>query len=103
MDDAPNFGELAVKQRVRIEIARRAQRAFDNLSLEIGDDKVSGGQGGVIDSAGLDHHEGLGSGPVDTADVSKGVRREAAASDLLIGAKDLLAKRFKQHNGLELG
>ena len=50
VNDASDFGKLPVEQSMRIEIARRDQRTLDDLAIEIGDDKVSGGQGGVIDS-----------------------------------------------------
>jgi hypothetical protein len=42
VDDAADLRKFAVEQRVRIEIARRAQRALDDVAIEIGDDKVGG-------------------------------------------------------------
>ena len=94
VDDAADLRKFAVKQGMGVEIARRAQVAFDDLAVEIGDDQIGGSEGGVIDAAGLDDHER--SGPVDTcttdaAGVAEGVRGEAAAGDFLIGFKNLLA------------
>ena len=102
MNDAADLRKLAVKQRVRIEIARWAQRALDDFAIEIGDDEVGSGQSGVIHAAGLDDHQRLGAAAVDTAGVPESVRRKAAAGDLLVGAENLFAKRFEQHGSSRL-
>ena len=88
----PICGKFAVEQRVRVEIARWAQRAFDDFAIEIGDHQVGGRQRGVIHAAGLDDDERLRARAVDSAGVAEGVRRKAAAGDLLVGMKDLFAK-----------
>ena len=36
----PICGKLAVEQRVRVQIARGPQRAFDNLAVEVGHHQV---------------------------------------------------------------
>ena len=59
VDDATDLREFAVKQGVGIEIARRAQAAFDDVAFEIGNDQVRGGEGRVVDAAGLDDHKRL--------------------------------------------
>ena len=80
-----------------IEIARRAQGAFDDFAVKIGDDEVCGGELGVFNAAGLDHDQGFGAGAVDSAGVAEGVGSEAAAGDLLVGIEDFLAEMSKQH------
>ena len=94
---AANLGKLAIEQRVRVEIAGGAERAFHDFAVEIGDDKVGGRQRCVVDTAGFDDDQRLGTGAVDAAGVAEGVRGEAAAGDLLIGVEDLLAKGFEKH------
>ena len=93
----PICGKFAIKQSVRVEIARWAQRTFDDVAVEIGDHKLVGLEAGVIDAAGLDDHEGLDAKSVDAAGVPKGVGREAAARDFLVGVEHLFAKGFEEH------
>jgi hypothetical protein len=92
---------------VGIEIARGAQLALDDVAVEIGDDQVGGGQGGVIDAAGLDDDKrppasagGIRTGNIramNAAGVAEGVGREAAAGDFPVGEEDLFAEGFEQH------
>jgi hypothetical protein len=97
VDDAANGGEFAIEEGVGVEIARWAQVAFDDFSIEIGDDHVRGGERAVVDATGLDDTERLGTGSVDSAGVAEGVRSEAAAGDFKVGVEDLFAKRFEEH------
>jgi hypothetical protein len=98
VNDAADLGELAVEQSVGVEIAGRVERAFDNFAVEIGDDQIGGGERGVIDAAGLDDDEGFRAGSVDSTCVAKGVGRQAATSDFLVGMEDLFAERLEQHD-----
>jgi hypothetical protein len=91
VNDAADLGEFAVKQGMGVEIAGGAERAFDNLALEIGDDQVGGCEGGVINATGLDDDERLRTRAIHTAGIAKGVRGETAAGDFLIGAENLVA------------
>ena len=97
VDDAADLWELAVEERVRVEIAGRTQGALDDFAVEVGDDQVFRLERGVIDAAGLDDDQGLGAGTVDAAGVAEGVGSKAAAGDFLVGVEDLFAKRFEQH------
>ena len=97
VDDAADLRKLAVEQGVRVQVARRAQGAFDDFAVQVGDDQVGGGERGVIDSAGLDDHQRLSAAAVDAAGVAEGVRRQAAAGDLPVGVEHLFTKRGEQH------
>lgn len=61
VDHAADLGELAVEEGVSIEIAGRTKMAVDNPAFQIGHDEVGGGERSVINPAGLDDHQGLGS------------------------------------------
>ena len=37
----PICGKFAIEERVRVEVARGPQRAFDDFAVEVGDDQVS--------------------------------------------------------------
>jgi hypothetical protein len=92
MDDAADLREFAIEEGVGIEVAGGAEGAFDDFAIKVGDDEVGGGKGGVVDAAGLDDDEGLGTGAVDAAGIAEGVGCEAAAGDFLVGLEDLLAE-----------
>ena len=53
--------------------------AFDDFAVQVGDDQIGGGEGGVVNSAGLDDDEWLRSRAIDTAGIAKGMRGKAAA------------------------
>jgi hypothetical protein len=91
MDDAAELGKFAVEQGMGVEIAGGAEAAFDDGAVEIGDDEVGGGEGGVVDATGLDDDEGPVAAAVDTAGIAEGVGREAAAGNFLVGFENLLA------------
>ena len=74
-----------------VEVAGGSQVTFDDLPIEIGDDQVVEGEGGIIDSTGLDDNQRLGAGAIDAAGIAESVRSEAATGYFLIGAKNLLA------------
>src|ERR1035438_3088708 len=97
VDHAADLRKLAIEQSVRIQVARRTQPAFDDLAVKIGNDQVGGCHRGVIDAAGLDHHQWFEAGAINAADVAEGVRSQAAASDFAVGLKDLFAQGVKKH------
>ena len=100
VDDAADLGKLAVEVGMRVQVARGAKRAFDDFAFEVGDNEVAGCHGNIVDAAGLDDDERLGTGAVDATGVAEGVRSKAAAGDFLIGAKDLLAKVGEEHGNV---
>jgi hypothetical protein len=53
VNDAADGGEFAVKEEVSVEIGGRAQVAFENSAVEIGEDYVGGREFGVADALGL--------------------------------------------------
>jgi len=98
MDDATDLGKFAVEEQVGVEVAGGVECAFDDGAVEAREDEVACGERGVADTAGLDGHEGLFAGTVDsatfdTAGVAEGMDGESAARDFLVGVQDLFAKR----------
>jgi hypothetical protein len=100
VNDSANLGKLSVEQGVGVQVAGGPQRTFDNFSVEVGNHQVGRCQGGIIHATGLDHHQGLRAGAVDSAGIAKGMWRQAAARNLLVGVKHLIAKGGKQHGGI---
>lgn len=97
VNDASNRWEFAIEESVGIKIAGRAKGAFDDIPVEIGDDEIASGEGGVVDSTGLDDDERLGAVTVDAARIPEGMRGEAATGDFAIGLEYLMAERFQKH------
>ena len=95
--DGADGGELAVEQRVGVEVGGGTEVAFDDLAVEVGDDHVAGLELVVVDAGGLDDDEALLA--VDAGGVAEGVEHEAAADELEVGFEDLFAKFFEQHDG----
>lgn len=91
--DRADSRELAVEEQMRGEVRRRAEIAFDDFAVEIGDDHVLGLHGLVREAAGLDGDEA--SLAVDAADVAESVKNEAAADQFEVGLKDLGAEIVK--------
>jgi hypothetical protein len=86
MDDAADGREFAIEMEMSGEVGGWAQRAFDDFSVEIGDDKIGRLHGLVRHAAGLDGDEA--GGAVDAAGVAEGVEDESAAYDFEICFKD---------------
>ena len=59
--------------------------------------RSAGVKGGVIDAAGFDDDQRLGSGAVNATGIAEGVRSQAAAGNLLVGVEDLFAECFEHH------
>ena len=59
VNDAADLGKLAIEQGVGVEVAGRVQGALDDFAVQVGDDQVGRGEGGIVYAAGLDDDEGL--------------------------------------------
>lgn len=102
MDDTADLSELAVEGGVRVEVAGRAESAFDDFALEISNDEVGWGKRIVVDAAGFDDDQGLSAGtvhsrPFNAAGVAEGVGSEASSGDFLVGAEHLFAEFGQEH------
>jgi hypothetical protein len=95
MHDRADGRELAIEQRVRVEIGGRSKVAFDDLAVEVGDDHVARAELGVVDAGGLDDDEALVA--VDARGVAEGVKHKAATNEFEVGLEDLFTKLFEQH------
>ena len=57
--DGADGGELAIEQRVGVEVGGGTEVAFDDLAVEVGDDHLAGLELVVVDAGGLDDDEAL--------------------------------------------
>ena len=59
VDDGADGGELAVEERVGVEVGGGPEGAFDDVAVEVGYDHVLGAEIVVVDAGGLDDDEAL--------------------------------------------
>ena len=93
--DTADGGPRAVEDEVRGQVGGGPQLAFDNLPVEVRDDKVRRFHPVVWDTARFDRDETLLA--IDAAGISPGVHDEAAADELQVGVEDLFSERFEFH------
>jgi hypothetical protein len=97
VDDGADGGELAVEQRVRVEVGGGFECAVDDVAVEVGDDHVFWPEVVVIDAGGLDDDEALLA--VDAGSIAEGVEDQAALDQFQICFEDSGAKGFEEHEG----
>jgi len=93
--DTADFVEGFVENEVSRKVGRRAQIAFDDFSVEIGDDQIFRLHFLVGDAAGLDDDEGVFAG--DAASVAEGVENQSAANQFEIGFENFYTKTREKH------
>ena len=76
-----------VEQKMRRQIRRRAQAAFHDLPIQIGDHHVGGSQGCVVYPAWLDHHQAPVA--IDPTGIAEGEHDQSLADQLQIGLEHL--------------
>jgi len=86
VDDAADGWELAVEERVGVEVGGGFEFAVDDLAVEVGDDHEFGDEFVVVDAGGLDDNEALVA--IDTAGIAESVEDEAALDEFEIGFED---------------
>ena len=96
MHHCANRRELAVQQRVRIQVRRRLQLPVDNLAVQVGHHHVFRAQVVVVHARRLDHHQPLLA--VDARGIAKGVQYEPSLHQLKVGIEDSGTKFFQQHD-----
>jgi hypothetical protein len=85
VDDCADGGELAIEQKVSVQVGGGIQVAVDDGAIQAGDDHVLRTKLVVVDSRGFDDDEPLFA--VDAAGVAEGVEDQTALDQFEIGLK----------------
>ena len=101
VDDGADGRELAVEERVGVEVGGRAECAVNDLAVEVCDHHVLGAEVVVVDARRLDHDEPLLT--IDARGVAEGVKDEAALDEFEVGFEDFFAKGLEEHERFHLG
>ena len=94
VDDAAQLRKFTIEQCVCVQIAGRAQRAFDDFSVQISNDHVGSSHALIADAAGLDDDQGLCAGAVDAADVAPGVWSESSVGDFAVCVENIFTNDY---------